>query len=488
MSSSLLIKHSTVISVDDKIGTQTDCDIYIENGIIKEVGPNLNPSSVDEVLDATHCLVSPGFVDTHHHLWQQLIRGVTTDWSLGEYIDNIRNIYGSLFTPDDVYTANYFAGLDLINNGVTCVIDHCHILNSPAHADAAVKGLKDAGIRGTWCYGFYENPSRKDLPGSNHEIATPDGYDNAKRREDAKRARHQHFADNSPEKNLLTFGAAPYEAEGMSYAALQDEIAFFRSIGARIITMHVAIGNYDTNRQVVQHLGDANCLGKDLLFSHGSSFTDSELQLIHDAGAGISATPETELQMGMGHPVAFRAAEAGCNIGLGIDITSNNNNDMLAIMRLLLQAERGKRQAEMLRTRTLPTKIYPRSEEALYMATMGGAKSIGMDHLIGSVTPGKRADLIVTKCDSMNTVPVTSHIGALMYNAHIGNIDTVLVNGKIMKRDGHVLDVDWPKLRDDVRARTARMFDIATKAPKVPENTLWSVLIAGIDKQTTHNE
>ncbi|KAL1846711.1 hypothetical protein Plec18170_009001 [Paecilomyces lecythidis] len=470
MPSSILIKNATVITVDDSLGVKTNCDVLVRDGVIKEIGPNLVPEHVEEIIDATNCIVSPGFVNTHHHLWQQLIRGVTTDWSLGNYLEHIRNVYGSLYTAEDVYTANYFAGLDLINNGVTTVIDHCHILNSPQHTDAAVKGLKDAGIRGTWCYGFYENPPRSDIAGSNHAVTTPAGFDHNARREDAKRARQQHFPDNDPERQLLTFGAAPNEAEGISETVLKDEIDFFRSIGARVITMHVAMGCYDMDRQVVQHLGDAEYLGRDLLFSHGASFTDKELELLQKASSGISATPETELQMGMGHPIAFKASEAGCNVGIGIDITSNQNNDMLALMRLLLQTERGKRHLSM-QGKSVPLDILPKSEEALFMATMGGAKSIGLDHLIGSITPGKRADLIITRCDDMNVVPAPIPLGTLMFNAHIGNIDTVLIDGKVMKNGGKVLHVDWPKLRQDVRQRSERIFGIASKAPVASDKT-----------------
>ncbi|KAL6240852.1 hypothetical protein RBB50_012267 [Rhinocladiella similis] len=473
MSSSLLLKNATVISVDEKIGIKEKCDVLIEDGVIKEVGPNLSSGTSGEIIDCTHCLISPGFVDTHHHMWQQLIRGVTTDWSLANYLEHIRLVYGSIFTPEDVYTSNHFAALDLINSGVTTVVDHCHILNSSAHSDAAVQALKDAGIRGTWCYGFYENPSQADLPGSNHTISTPAGFDKATRRDDARRIRQQHFPDNDPDKQLLTFGGAPAEAEAVSPEVLHEEIDFFRSIGARVTTMHVSLGNYDFDHKIVQRLGDDNYLDKDLLFSHGSSFTDSEISLIEKSGAGISSTPETELQMGMGHPVAFKAAAAGCRVGLGIDITSNQNNDMLAIMRLLLQAERGRRHLEGLGKAPPPYDIHPKSAEALYMATMGGAKSIGLDHLIGSITPGKRADLIITRCDDMNVVPVTHPVGTLMFNAHVGNIDTVLINGKVMKKDGKVLNVDWPKLRDEVRQRSARMLEVHSKAP-LPSKDMWT--------------
>jgi cytosine/adenosine deaminase-related metal-dependent hydrolase len=90
------LKNATVISVDPKLGVQSNCDILIKDGIIKEVGQNLTLGDGATVIDCTNCLVSPGFVDTHHHLWQQLIRGLTTDWSLADYAVHIRRTYCSL--------------------------------------------------------------------------------------------------------------------------------------------------------------------------------------------------------------------------------------------------------------------------------------------------------------------------------------------------------------------------------------------------------
>ena len=377
-------------------------------------------------------------------------------------------------TPDDVYKANYFATLDCINNGITSVLDHSHILNSPAHTDASIKGLKDAGIRGTWCYAFYQSPERGDLGGPGHDcaIATPSDFDHKARVEDAKRARKQHFPESDPEKTLLTFGGAPSEAEGMPFEDLKEEIDFFRSIGTRVITMHIGMGCYDVGNRIVESLDKANKLGKDLVFSHGAALTDSELRMIEKAGAGVSATSETEIQMGMGPPIAWKAADAGCNVGIGIDITSNQNNDMLASMRLLLQAERGRRWEPML-GKEVPIDITPKSEEALYMATLGGAKVIGLDHLVGSITPGKRADIIITRCDDMNVVPVIHPVGTLMFNAHIGNIDTVMIDGRIVKQDYKVLNVDWPKLRQDIRERAARIVEVAKTDKVVSTAEYW---------------
>lgn len=124
----------------------------------------------------------------------------------------------------------------------------------------------------------------------------------------------------------------------------------------------------------------------------------------------------------------------------------------------------------------VPFNVRPQSHYALYMATMGGTKSINLDHLIGSITPGKRADLVITRCDDMNTVPVNSLIGALMFNVHIGNIDTVLVNGKIVKKGDQVINVDCLRLRAEVRQRSARMYAI-DHAAAPPASGLWNSLI-----------
>jgi cytosine/adenosine deaminase-related metal-dependent hydrolase len=159
--STILFRNATVISVDSTIGTVENCDVLIKDGMIYKVAPKIPVLTHGqiEIIDATNCLISPGLVDTHHHLWQQLLRFFCADWSAADYVYNVRNLYGSLFNPEDVYAANCSAALDLINNGITTVIDHCHILNSPTHADAAIQRLKDAGVRGIWCYGLYENPA-----------------------------------------------------------------------------------------------------------------------------------------------------------------------------------------------------------------------------------------------------------------------------------------------------------------------------------------
>lgn len=153
----ILFKGADVVSMDGNIGVCKNCDVLVQEDTIVKVEQNIEAPEA-EVIDARHCINSPGFVDGHHHMWQQLLRSIATDWSLADYLVVIRRCYGSLFTAEDAYAANHVAALDLIHNVVTIVVDHCHILNSPAHTDAALKALKDSFIRGVFRYGFYENP------------------------------------------------------------------------------------------------------------------------------------------------------------------------------------------------------------------------------------------------------------------------------------------------------------------------------------------
>ncbi|SCO91615.1 probable cytosine deaminase and related metal-dependent hydrolases [Fusarium oxysporum] len=443
----ILIKNATVLTVDPLTGTLANSDILIQDDRIVAIGqaqPNPSEGNVTKI-DGQGCIVTPGFVDGHHHMWQQLLRGVATDWSLFDYTVNMRTIYGSLYTPEDVYLSTYVAALSLINNGVTSVLEHCHIINSPDHADAAVRALQDAGIRGTFCYGFYANPPLPDQ-------LDPRGFSHAPRLSDAARIRDKFFGQNDPAEQLLTFGIAPDEPESLPIEETIAQIKQSRELGARIITMHVAMGPYDlSRRQVVQNLADEGILGPDLVFSHGSSFTQSELQAIKESGASIVGTPDTELQMGMGFPIVFQASDRGCRTCLGIDITSNQGNDFIAQMRLALQARRAQENEQ-----GFPLSINRKTADVLRMGTLGGAEVMRMEDLIGSITVGKKADLILVRCNDIENTPVGDPVGSVVFHSSVKDIDTVIIDGKIKKHKGK-LTVDWERLREEVIRRADRI-------------------------------
>lgn len=432
MESRILVRGGRVLTLDPGIGDFEVADVLIEGDRIAGIGPSIEATGC-QVIDAGGMIVSPGFVDTHRHVWQTQLRGVAADWSLFDYFSRMRSIYSAFYGPDDAFLGNHVGALEALDAGITTLVDHCHIINSPEHADEAIRGLRESGIRGIFCYGLFSNP----VPSPLRPEADPSW-----RFTDARRVRTRHFGSDD---GNLTMGLAPGEVEGMSLEQTFEEIAFGREIGAKRISCHVAMGAYDSGRHVVTEIDQANLLDEDLLFVHGSRLSDEELDRIADSGASISATPETELQMAMGHPVVSRAMDRGANVSLGVDIVSNFAGDLFSQMRLLLQAERGLRNGQM---RVPPRAITPSAREVLELATHGGARAIGLDHKIGTLSPGKQADLILTRTDALHMAGVMDPVAALVFYARPTDVDMVFVAGRTVKRAGQLIGVEWPALRD----------------------------------------
>jgi cytosine/adenosine deaminase-related metal-dependent hydrolase len=427
-----LIQGGRVLTLDPQIGDFEVADVLLDGEHIAEVGPSLRADDC-EVIDAAGMIVSPGFVDTHRHVWQTQLRGVAADWSLFDYVSQMRSIYSAFYEPEDAYLGNHIGALEALDAGVTTLVDHCHIINSPEHADEAIRGLMESGIRGIFCYGLFSNPLPSPL---RHEP------DSSWRPDDARRVRARHFASDD---GRLTMGFAPGEVEAMPFDAICAEISLGRELGAKRISCHVAMGAYDNGRRIVAELNKLNLLSDDLLFVHGSSLTDEELGYIADHGAAISTTPETELQMAMGHPVVSRAQEHGAIASLGVDIVSNFAGDLFTQMRLQLQVERGRRNG---RLGAPPRAISPRAREVLELATREGARAAGLDSQIGSLSPGKQADVILTRTDALHTAGIADPVAALVLYARPTDVDTVFVAGQLVKRSGKLIGVNWPALRD----------------------------------------
>ena len=444
--------------MDKDIGDVAECDVVIENDLIVAVGRNLEHSSKHVVIDGTNAIVSPGFIDTHRHTWQAQTRTVATDYVLVDYFLSLRNVYGSSYSAHDAYLGNLCGALESINNGTTYIVDHSHIQNSPEHSDAAVKGLIDAKVRGVFCYATYKNPwwegstlERK------REEETPDW-----RMDDARRIRQKFFQSNEP-TDLLRFGFVPGEPDLTPFDELCDALRQGREMGAALLTLHISIGKYDTGSCVTRQLNQRGLLGPDLLLSHCNSLKDDELDAVVEHKVGISATPDTEMQMGIGHPIGFKATDWGCRCGLGVDVCCSTPADIFQQMRLQLLAQRHLEHQSLPGT---PMKMSRQCSEVLQMATLGGAKAVGLDHLIGSITPGKKADLILTRCDSLRLVPIHDPVGALVQYANGSDIDTVFINGEIVKSNYELVHVDWPKLREELRASAHSIKERSKKAPQ----------------------
>jgi cytosine/adenosine deaminase-related metal-dependent hydrolase len=322
-------------------------------------------------------------------------------------------------------------------------------MKSPDHSDAAVKAFKDAGIRGIFCFGLFNNPKAEDTEVTSSLVESPQSMI-----DDARRVKKEHFPSTD---SLVTMGLALTETEWfpMNYTRWQVDLA--RELDATRISSHVGMAALSQRTWFIDRLHRAGILGPDLLFIHGSGLSDHDLKLIADAGAAVISTPETELQMGMGFPVLPRVMDAGAKGGLGIDIVSNNSADMFTQLRLCLQVQRAIENDVLEKQGQAPKIIRRTVRDFMEAATIGGARAIGLESRIGSITPGKAADLILIRTDTVNMVPVIDPISSVALCANVGNIDTVMVAGKILKSDCQLINVDWPATSRGLKASSDRI-------------------------------
>jgi cytosine/adenosine deaminase-related metal-dependent hydrolase len=294
MSDSYIIRNATVVSMDEQIGVRKNCDVHVEGQIIKAVEPNIPDIPDASVIDGTDAIVSPGFVDSHRHMWQTQLAGLLSDHTLMDYFGHVRLVYASCYTPWDVEIGQYAGALQCIDAGTTYVLDHSHIMNSSQHSDAAVRGLLESGIRGTFCYGFFVNNPAHWADIDTGITTTKEGQPDW-RLEDSKRIKETFFANNDATQRLR-FGIAPSELDYQPLETAINEIQHARSLDSAVITSHVAIGYVDTAARMVRKLNDKSMLASDLHFSHGAALQVDELAAMKECDCGLTATPDTELQ------------------------------------------------------------------------------------------------------------------------------------------------------------------------------------------------
>jgi len=426
--------------MDPETGDFEKADILIRNDEIAAIAPVIDVEDA-RVLDAAGMIVLPGFVDCHRHMWQTQLRGLTADFSLFDYSARIRSTYSSFYEPQDTYLGCYAGFLEAINAGTTTIIDHAHIMNSPDHSDEVVRAFKDSGIRGILCYGLFSNLGPNEDP-SQAVFTTPQT-----KLDDARRIKKQHF---SAKDGMLEMGLALTETEWFPLELTVRETQFAREIEAKKISAHAGMAALSRSTHFIDRLYRAGILGPDFLFVHGASFTARDLAMIADSGASVVSTPETELQMGMGFPVLFRALSAGVNAALGVDIVSNNSGDMFNQMRLNLQIQRALENDLLDRKGMAPKEIRLKVRDILEVGTIGGARAAGLDSMTGSLKPGKKADIIMIRTDTVNMAPVNNPVGSVVLCANASDVDTVLAGGKILKQYGKLVGVDWPKIAADL--------------------------------------
>lgn len=454
----ILIRGGHLLTMDSQLGEMPKADILIRAGRIIDIAPAIVADDAWSI-DGSDCIVLPGFVDAHRHMWQTQMRARMGNGTLLDYSAEIRSVFSACYDPDDVYIGILMGYLDALNAGCTTLIDHCHIMNSLEHSEQAVQAFKDSRARGVFCYGFFQNPEMHKPDDLQRLLSTP-----TRMVQEAHTIRTKHFT----ESGRIRFGTALTELEWFPIEYTLREIQLARELGSHKISIHAGLGSSSQYTRFVERLAKANALAPDLHFVHGWGLNDKELRLLSDAGSSLAATPETELQMAMGFPVIGRFRRAGGRASLGIDIVSNNSADMFTQMRLALQVARGLDNEACAKRKLFPDALTWTTEDILRAATIDGARALNLDGEVGSLSIGKRADIQMIRKSDINMVPVVNAVNAVVLSANVSNIDTVMVDGEIVKAGGRLVRNDLAELTELLKASSVRIheraqsFDIPT--------------------------
>ncbi|SEK79683.1 Cytosine/adenosine deaminase [Blastococcus sp. DSM 46786] len=408
-------------------------DVLVEGGRVRTVSAEPLPVDGAAVIEGTGRILLPGFVDGHRHVWQTALRGLAGDWSLFEYLVHVRNVYSPRYTAADVHAGSYAGYLEALDAGITTVVDFSHAMRAPGHADAVVDAMQSSGIRGVLAYGMSHVPE----PGENPLRAQ---VESTWRHDDVRRLRGGPLA--SDDGRVLLGLATADLGEFLPLQIVRRDLDLGRELGLRRITIHASHGAATRHARLVRRLHRAGLLGTDLLFAHGTGWSTDELRYLADSGAGVVSTPESELQMGMGLPVLARAQARGIPVGLGADVVSGNGGDLFAQMRLALQATRFSDNEQLARSGRVPAHLTLRAVDVLRAATVDGARAVGLGEVTGSITPGRAADLVLIRADGLATAPVNDAVGTVVLQATPATVETVLVGGEVVKRDGRLVGVD----------------------------------------------
>ncbi len=405
-----VVRGAYVLTMDPQIGDLPRGDIHVRNGEIVAVGPDLSVRGV-ETIDARTMIALPGLIETHWHMWGTVARNMAGDDPKTGYFPFSR-VLGVLFTPEDNARGVRLALAEAINTGLTTVHNWSHNLLTPAYADAEIAVHKEVGVRARFSYGYSRNT------GPNETLPL----------DDVARVQKEYFG--AQDDGLLTLGIASRGPENNTIEICRKEWAFARKLKLPITTH---IGTDPKRTFGIKALDDAGLLGPDVQLVHATNTAPGDIERIKRTGTHVSVSPYTEMRTGFGFGPITELLATGCPISLSIDTPILcGHADMFATLRGIQNQENGRKQSEF----ALPAR------RALEMGTINGARDLGIADKVGSLTPGKRADMILVRTDALNMAPFTEPTHMIVQSAQPVNVDTVVIDGRILKRHGRLTTID----------------------------------------------
>lgn len=434
----VLFKGATVLTMDRKLSDLVRGDVLVEGDLIAAVGPEI-PAQDAQVIDASDAILMPGFVDAHRHAWQGTLRRLMPNVdNLNDYVDAVHVTLAKFYRPEDMRIGNLITALGCLDAGTTTIVDASHNARSPEHTDACLDALQEAGLRALHMPG-------RPLAGEWAEHWP----------HDLERLKAQRFAS---ENQLLTLGVFT-ETDRKTWA-LADRLEL-RTLTEFLGPMAPMLDELD------------GLLGPRNIFNHCTSLPDKAWRKLADAGVSITVDPRSDAQYALaGGICAWQSAiDHGFRPGIGTDLETAYGGDMFTELRVAFSLQRAIAQSR--RYANDPCAPSPISVQTLLeAATIDGARCAGLDDRIGSLTPGKQADLILIRTDHISLFPSNNALGTIVHAADHSHVDTVMVAGQFRKLGGKLLNVDGSKVRRAAEASLAHLFAAANYVPDVLEDSL----------------
>lgn len=432
--SDIIIEGGTLLTMVEGEEPVRDARVIISGDSIDGVSVRKDSPlpEADEIIHAGDAIILPGLINTHGHSPMTIFRGMADDLPLKEWLfDHIFPAEAKHINPDTVYWASLLACLEMIASGTTTSVDGYFL------ADGIVKAADKAGIRALVAQGLidFPAPGRPD-PKKNPEIAL---------------AFLERWIDFS---ELITPGLFCHSPLTCSDKTLQKMHEISRRFDLPL-QIHLSETQEEpaeikkrTGLRPVFYLDDLGTLNRNLIAAHAIHLDEEEIDLLASRDVKIAHCPESNMKLGSGIASVGRMLEKGITVGLGTDgCASNNNLDLFGEMDTA---------AKLAKVANLdPTILDART--VLKMATIGGARVIGLENRVGTIEAGKRADIIIVDTNTPHMTPMYNPYSQLVYSATGGDVRDVIINGKIVYRDRRFTTLDRDEIINEVKKITRRI-------------------------------
>jgi 5-methylthioadenosine/S-adenosylhomocysteine deaminase len=425
----VVLRHGTVLTMDDARSVLTDADVLVVGERIEAVGPRLDVPEGTMEIDATGGIIMPGMVDTHRHMWQTAMRGYGADWTLTQYFVWYYLEHGKTFRPEDIYAGNLLSGIESIDAGVTTTVDWSHGLQTTDHAEAAVDALQAVPGRFVLAYG--------NIQAGPWEWST--------------RPEFRAFVDRRfSGDDMLGFQMA-FDVTGDPEFPERPAFEVARDIGAPVTT-HAGVWGA-TNNDSIRLMHEHGFMTPETIYVHSATLSPDSYHRIAATGGSVSVATESEQTCGQGYPPTWIIRSHDIPVSLSMDTSVWWSGDLFSAMRSTLGADRAREHLEAHAIGETVTHCHLRADQVVEWATRGGAKVLGLEDRIGSLEAGKKADVVLIKNDySPAMFPILNPYGHVAFQAQRADVHTVLVNGRVVKHEHRLVGVDLPAARRAVEA------------------------------------